>query len=215
MTKKFLIFWTFALFLNLIIPSHALTINLAGKKLFYCFKVTIPGNYTINGQYLISGEEEENINFKVYDSHYDIILDLIKSPRNSFSIKANYTDSRISVCIEKIDRKPKVWTINWNMVKTFLTEAASSADVYRVEMQMTNLSNTLTRISTYFSSQQVREKLHTEVNYLSERYLDTCTFITIGVILIMSVFELYMVTTFFKIQEERRGLYKRRIDQSN
>jgi len=198
------------LFLSGLKITQSLTLDISqSRKEMYCLGVKIPENHTITGQYLISGEQEENVHFRLFNDGYNIIYEHLMTPRSLFNYSSNETAIKILICIERIDMKPKMWTINWNIVHKSKLEAATLDTVSNLQKILDQISGSLLIIGTYFTSQQVREKLHTEINYLSERYLTVCTIVTISLIIIVSTIEIYLITAFFKKQEERRGLYKK------
>ncbi|CDW87419.1 emp24 gp25l p24 family of membrane trafficking proteins [Stylonychia lemnae] len=128
----------------------------------YCFMTPVKKYQDIQVNYMISGINEEQVSFTVsYVNGGDIYADSGKR-ENEVVVKAK-EDSKVNLCWQKLDRKTKKLTFNFQVTSIDSDAKAGSQTVDRISNSVQRMQNKLDTISRNVYMQNEMDRQHSDL----------------------------------------------------
>ena len=186
-------------------------VTLDPSKMNLCFKINIPTHSTLHGHFLIAGEENIQINLRVYSAEKKSLVAIEGRANSNFSIYSQSINTNHTLCLERGDFKEKHVILNWKIVDHLL-EGNKSEELEQTENALISYHTKLIDLKNSLLFQISARNNHLKYHEKDEKSLDSWMWTTIGIMIAISIFETFIAIKFFSSKENEGGIYHKKIN---
>eukprot|EP01016_Furgasonia_blochmanni_P033923 TRINITY_DN3605_c0_g1_i3.p1 TRINITY_DN3605_c0_g1~~TRINITY_DN3605_c0_g1_i3.p1 ORF type:complete len:274 (+),score=65.02 TRINITY_DN3605_c0_g1_i3:36-824(+) len=181
----------------LVLGSKALLVTLAPGAEEYCFITSMEKGFNLTGSYVVSGENEEFIQFQIIDQNGDVIVAHLNQRENEFAHEI-FEEGKYKLCFELLDYSTKVVSFDFSVFESHYKKFAQADSIQAIHQDVKRAYKQLEVIYRNQHFQQTREETHRKVLRDTEQRVKSCGIVKVLALIIITIGQVYVLTGFFK-----------------